>query len=401
MSNADMKVNTGQLTDMMGQVADKQQQLEQLVQYIPLSIAMFDTEMRYLVANRMWLEGYGLGEQNIIGKTHYEVFPEIGDDWKAIHQRCLAGDIDRNDRAAFPRADGKTDWIRWEVRPWFRKNESIGGLVMYTEVITERVELELEREALLESEREAREKAEEATRLKDLFLATMSHELRTPLNAMMGYLQLSLFSGELSEDNQYMIERSLGNSKRLLTLINDILDLSRINAGTLKIVPAEMLLLDIVNMIERDMTMETEDKAIELVINLDEALPDTIVHDSDRITQILINLITNALKFTEEGHVKVDVTQDDEMLVLRVEDTGKGIPPAKLETIFDDFVQVDNSMKRQHRGVGLGLAIVKRLTMMMHGTINVESEVNAGSTFTVRLPLNLTIENDMQDNEVD
>ncbi len=399
MSQQDIQVKTGRLTDMLGQLEDKQQQLEQLVEHIPLSIAMFNTNMEYLVANRMWIDGYGLGDQDIIGKSHYEIFPEIGDDWKAIHKRCLAGDIDRNDRAPFPRADGKMDYIRWEVRPWFRKDGGTGGLVMYTEVITQRVELELEREDLLKREREAREKAEEATRLKDLFLATMSHELRTPLNAMMGYLQLSLFSGQLSEDNQYMIERSLGNSKRLLTLINDILDLSRINAGTLKIVPADVSIKTITDTIYRDISLQVGDKPIEFMMVVEESIPETITHDSDRITQIIINLLTNAIKFTEDGHIKAVVNCKDDTLILQVEDTGKGIPPSKLESIFDDFVQMDNSMKRQHRGVGLDLAIVKRLVMMMDGTINVESEVNVGSTFTVTLPLNLPIHDTTTESE--
>jgi len=399
LSQQDIQVKTGRLTDMLGQLEDKQQQLEQLVEHIPLSIAMFNTNMEYLVANRMWIDGYGLGDQDIIGKSHYEIFPEIGDDWKAIHKRCLAGDIDRNDRAPFPRADGKMDYIRWEVRPWFRKDGGTGGLVMYTEVITQRVELELEREDLLKREREAREKAEEATRLKDLFLATMSHELRTPLNAMMGYLQLSLFSGQLSEDNQYMIERSLGNSKRLLTLINDILDLSRINAGTLKIVPADVSIKTITDTIYRDISLQVGDKPIEFMMVVEESIPETITHDSDRITQIIINLLTNAIKFTEDGHIKAVVNCKDDTLILQVEDTGKGIPPSKLESIFDDFVQMDNSMKRQHRGVGLDLAIVKRLVMMMDGTINVESEVNVGSTFTVTLPLNLPIHDTTTESE--
>ncbi len=113
-------------------------QLNQLVESIPLSIAMFDTEMRYLVANKMWMESYELGDRDILGKSHYEIFPEIGEDWKAIHQRCLQGEIDRNEGAPFPREDGSLDWVRWEVRPWYAAGEEIGGLIMYTEVITER-----------------------------------------------------------------------------------------------------------------------------------------------------------------------------------------------------------------------------------------------------------------------
>lgn len=119
-------------------------QLAQIVEHIPLSIAMLDTNMRYLQANKMWLDGYRLEHENIIGKSHYEIFPEISDDWKAAHQHCLAGEIDKNERAPFPREDGSLDWIRWEVRPWYQNNGEIGGLLMYTEVITDRVQAEQE-----------------------------------------------------------------------------------------------------------------------------------------------------------------------------------------------------------------------------------------------------------------
>jgi signal transduction histidine kinase len=235
----------------------------------------------------------------------------------------------------------------------------------------------------------ARRQAEDATRMKDLFLATMSHELRTPLNAMIGFLHLMIYSDQLDEDNTYMAERSLANTQRLLTLINNILDLSRIATGGLQIVPAPVQIRYLVAGLYNDLKMLAHDKGLRLRLDVDHTLPETIQHDETRLAQIITNLVGNAIKFTEKGEVELQIERQREKLVLRVTDTGIGIPKAKLGLIFDDFFQVDSSSTRQQQGAGLGLAIVKRLVILMDGTINVESEVGVGTTFTVELPLDL------------
>lgn len=134
--------------------------LQLFVEHAPAAIALFDTELRYLMASQRWLEDYGLGDRAIIGVCHYDVFPEIGDDWKAIHQRCLQGAIERCDEEAFPRSDGKTDWLKWEVRPWYTAANEIGGLIMLTEVITRQKETELALAAANEALRTANERLE-------------------------------------------------------------------------------------------------------------------------------------------------------------------------------------------------------------------------------------------------
>ncbi|XWX03099.1 ATP-binding protein [Aggregatilineales bacterium SYSU G02658] len=235
----------------------------------------------------------------------------------------------------------------------------------------------------------ARRQAEDATRMKDLFLATMSHELRTPLNAMIGFLHLMIYSDQLDEDNTYMAERSLANTQRLLTLINNILDLSRIATGGLQIVPAPLQIRYMIAGLYNDLKMLAHDKGLRLALDVDHALPETINHDETRLSQIITNLVGNAIKFTERGEVTLQVKQQEDKLMIRVSDTGIGIPKAKLGLIFDDFFQVDASSTRQQQGAGLGLAIVKRLVMLMDGKINVESKVGVGSTFTVELPLEL------------
>ncbi len=235
----------------------------------------------------------------------------------------------------------------------------------------------------------ARRQAEDATRMKDLFLATMSHELRTPLNAMIGFLHLMIYSDQLDEDNTYMAERSLANTQRLLTLINNILDLSRIATGGLQIVPSPLQIRYMIAGLYNDLKMLAHDKGLRLALDVDPTLPETINHDETRLSQIITNLVGNAIKFTERGEVTLQIQRQADELIIRVSDTGIGIPKAKLGLIFDDFFQVDASSTRQQQGAGLGLAIVKRLVILMGGKINVESKVGVGSTFTVELPLEL------------
>lgn len=235
----------------------------------------------------------------------------------------------------------------------------------------------------------ARRESEEAARMKDLFLATMSHELRTPLNAMIGFLHLMMFSGQLDADNTHMAERSLANTQRLLTLINNILDLSRIATGGLEIVPGDMQVRYVAAGLYGDLKLIAQDKALRLELEVDQNLPETITQDEARVSQIVTNLVTNAIKFTETGVIHMAFKRRDERFIIQVSDTGIGIPPSKQHLIFDDFFQVDATSTRSQQGAGLGLAIVKRMVLLMNGSINLTSEVGKGSTFTIELPLNL------------
>jgi two-component system sensor histidine kinase/response regulator len=276
-----------------------------------------------------------------------------------------------------------------EKRVAERTSELVRANNELQEQIAERKRIEAEREALLERESAARREAQEANRLKDLFLATMSHELRTPLNAMIGFQHLMLFSGQLDEDNTHMAERTLANSQRLLSLINNILDLSRIASGRLEIIPVPMSPRQLARTIHEDMSLLATEKGLALEVEVDPALPEEIVHDEERITQIAINLVNNAIKFTEKGKVHLTLKRLDTKFIVEVADTGMGIPPSRQGIIFDDFVQLDSTSTRKYGGAGLGLSIVKRLTILMGGSIKVLSDVGQGSTFIVELPLSL------------
>lgn len=228
----------------------------------------------------------------------------------------------------------------------------------------------------------------EAARLKSQFLATMSHELRTPMNSVIGFAQVLLRqrTSSLSPHQVDMVERILNNGKNLLALINDILDLSKIEAGRLELKLEEFNLKKLVSTTIAELQPLAQQKHLPLIFqaNLDNPL---IVNDSVRFRQILVNLLSNAIKFTETGRVEVSVAELSPMEVaISVKDTGIGIAESDVGQIFEEFRQVDQTTTRKHGGTGLGLAITKSLVNMMQGTITVESKLGEGSTFCVQLP---------------
>jgi signal transduction histidine kinase len=233
--------------------------------------------------------------------------------------------------------------------------------------------------------------AKEATRLKSEFIATMSHELRTPLNAMLGFSGLLLegMAGEFDHDTRHMIERIEANSKRLLGLINDILDIAKIEAGRFELVTQPISPRALADSWRSQMGILAQQKRLGFEIVIDPILPEQIYGDPERISQVTANLLSNAFKFTESGGVKLSLKKADETWQIEVSDTGIGIPPHALNYIFDEFRQLDGSSRRSFGGTGLGLAIVRNLCLMMGGSIRVSSELDQGSTFTVTLPLQL------------
>ena len=231
--------------------------------------------------------------------------------------------------------------------------------------------------------------AKEAARLKSEFMATMSHELRTPLNAMLGFSGILLegMGGEFDSEAGHMIERIQQNSSRLLGLINDVLDIAKIEAGRMDLVSVPINPRQMAEGWRSQMGVLADQKQLDFITEIDPELPEQIFGDSDRISQIAINLLSNAFKFTESGSVKLSLACKDTAWQIQVIDSGIGIPPHAINYIFDEFRQLDGSSKRAYGGTGLGLAIVRNLCRMMEGTIHVSSKLNEGSTFTVTLPL--------------
>ncbi len=235
-------------------------------------------------------------------------------------------------------------------------------------------------------------RAEAADRAKSEFLANMSHEIRTPMNGVLGMAEL-LAKTELTPRQKTFTDVIVKSGNALLTIINDILDFSKINAGQLALEHEPFRLAEAVEDVTTLVSASAIEKNLELIIRVDPCLPAQVIGDVGRFRQILTNMLGNAVKFTERGHVLVDVSGDVRggvaRLKVRVEDTGIGIPAEKLHTVFEKFAQVDGSSTRRHEGTGLGLAIAARLVDLMGGKIGIESEVGRGSLFwfTASMPV--------------
>ena len=279
---------------------------------------------------------------------------------------------------------GEHVWLQTTKMPVFDHNHKCIGVVCVSRDITQD---KLNEERL----RDAMQQARMASHAKSEFLANMSHEIRTPINGIIGMTELCLES-PLNVEQQHFLRSVLNCGNMLLSIINDILDFSKIEAGQLQLENIPFNLASVIEEMVDQFAFQTHEKGLELVLDIDPTLPSRVIGDPTRIKQILNNLISNAVKFTDEGEVLIQALVADEAddsieLLLTVRDTGVGIPAARQEAIFDSFTQVDASTTRKYGGTGLGLAICKRLSELMGGRIAVESQSGVGSTFKVAVRL--------------
>jgi signal transduction histidine kinase len=245
------------------------------------------------------------------------------------------------------------------------------------------------RAANLDLDKAAKE-AQSANRLKSQFLANMSHELRTPLNAIIGYAEIMLngMAGEIVDSQKKLIGYMHTNGRRLLSLINDILDLAKIESGTVDLVLTPESPRKLITDLLDTMQSLAQNKSIYLKAEFKEDVPERVLCDNKRLSQVITNLVSNAIKFTETGGVTVavDSTEDFKNWRIQVRDSGRGMPQEAIAYIFEVFRQVDGSDSREKQGTGLGLAITKQLVDRMGGYIEVTTEMGKGSTFSVTLP---------------
>lgn len=281
--------------------------------------------------------------------------------------------------------NGEIRWVKDTHFPVMEKGELIGFCG-----IAQDVTKEIEREKEL---REAKENAEKANSSKSDFLAMMSHELRTPLNAVLGMTQI-LRASSLTEEQSDQIDVIAQSGHHLLGLLNDLLDFAKLEVGKLSFSRDSIDIQQLAAKLIADMQSMAKVKGLALKYIFTENVPSMILGDAKRIRQILVNLISNAIKFTEKGYVQLTINclqknHQEATLCFTVEDTGIGIEKSKLTTIFNRFQQVDSVYQRKHDGVGLGLAIVKELVEKMSGNIAVTSEIGVGSQFSCIMPFQL------------
>ncbi|MBD1825697.1 PAS domain-containing protein [Cyanobacteria bacterium FACHB-DQ100] len=364
------------------------QTLQMFIEHTPAAVAMFDRQMHYISASRRWMQEYAPDYTNLEGLSHYEVMPDIPDQWRQVHLRCLAGATERCEEDYYPRHDNSGIWLHWEILPWYVRENEIGGIIIFAENITERKQAEQERERLLAREKIAREQAETANRLKDEFLAVLSHELRSPLNPILGWAKL-LKTGNLDATRTVQaittIER---NAKLQSELIEDLLDVSRILQGKLSLSVNPIPLASTIRAAIETVQLAAEAKSITIKANLETEVGH-VLGDSTRLQQVVWNLLSNAVKFTPTGgRVEVILAAANNHAEITVRDNGKGIPAHFLPYVFDYFRQEDGASTRKFGGLGLGLAIVRHLVELHGGQVKAESPGEGqGATFTVMLPL--------------
>ncbi|MCC9599206.1 response regulator [Stieleria sp. JC731] len=370
----------------------QKRELELIYQAAPVGMCLVDTDRCFLRVNEALAEIDGLSIDDHIGRHIDEVVPTLTSQLDPIYQQVF----ETGQEMVGIEIVGKTSvsperrtWLASFYPLWLASDGDVeqtdGSVTAVSAIIQDITERKAQERRLKKSEKAA----QAASRSKSEFLANMSHEIRTPMSAILGYADVLL--GHLADpDNRNCVLIMKRNGEYLLELINDILDLSRIEAGKLDIDPQDCMLPELVADIQSLMQVRAEEKGVEFDIRFDGKVPRVISADPKRLRQVLINLIGNAIKFTEEGRVvlKVKFLRDELPRVeFAVEDTGIGMTEEQIERLFKPFSQGDSSVRRKFGGSGLGLAISHRLVDMMQGEMDLQSDFGEGSTFYVRLPL--------------
>ena len=357
-----------------------------LVERMPMQVVRKDLKGKVVFGNQLYCQSMGMTLEEVTGKTDFDLFPrDLAKKYRDDDRRVVEAGKVFNYVEAHENPDGERVYVEIFKGPVYDAAGNISGIQIMFWDVTQRHRAEQEVRAAKEVAEAAKEMAEEANRAKSEFLANMSHEIRTPMNGIIGMTELLLHTTPTAEQRDYLntVKQSADS---LLRLLNDILDFSKIEAGKLDLEQQPFSLRDCVGQTLQTLGCRAGGKGLELLCHVAPEIPDILVGDAGRLGQIVVNLVGNAIKFTEQGEVEVDVAcqssgEDSICLHLSVRDTGIGIPPDRQQAIFESFRQADASTNRRFGGTGLGLAISTQLVEMMNGRIWVESEVGKGATF--------------------
>ncbi len=372
---------------------------------VPAMIWYRNRDGRILKANRCAADSVGMSVQDLVGKNYYTLFPDgaeraLRQDLEVIETgRSLLGQL-----RPFTGLNGLQRWALVDRIPLRDENGRITGVMVFAIDITRQKhaeddllktqhQLEQTIQRLKATAEEARLLAEKATRAnqaKGQLLASSSHDLRSPMNSILGFSEI-LMGTPLDNEQKEYVKTIHHAGKGLLSLIDDILNYSRLEAGRLKIDITPCPLAESVQQVCKMMEMQVREKGLDFIVEIDKTLPATFFTDPMRLRQCLVNLIGNAIKFTERGHIAVFVrpswSAGQQCICFEVVDTGIGIPKDKQELIFSPYAQADSLTADQYGGTGLGLAITRRLAGLLGGDVSLTSKTGKGSTFSLTLPL--------------
>ena len=338
----------------------------------PSAIAMFDSQMRYLAVSQRWLTDYGL-QGDIFGRCHYEIFPETPERWREIHKRCLAGAVETCEADFFKRVDGSSDWIRWAIHPWYR-SETVGGIIMFTEVITQRIQAQQQLEQL--NQELLRSNAE-----LEQYAYITSHDLREPLRKIKNYTELLAESYPHADSTNKYLNSIISGVSRMQALIADLLICSRVSRAELLLEPTD--LNAVLQQVCEELSPLIEEKCAHIIA---QQLPTVSVHRG-QMFQLFQNLIVNSIKFRGEAAPVIEIQAKlcSEKWLFSIKDNGIGINPQYAERVFVIFQRLHNRTK--YEGTGVGLTICKKIVERHGGRIWVESDVGQGATFYWTLPV--------------
>ncbi len=355
------------------------------LKHAPAAIAMLDRHMRYLIVSDRWLTDYGLKTHDIHGLSHYDVFPEIPERWKENHRRCLAGEVLQCDEDYFERPDGHVEWLRWESHPWRTSDGKIGGILIFSEIVTDRKRTEAallksyqqlehrvaERTAELQAMKDA---ADRANAQKSWFVAAASHDLRQPLQASLAYLSvLSRMMGnpELEE----LCDKARQPLKAMSDILDVLLDISDLESGRVQPHKEDFELNALLQRVVAGAQHQAQEKSLRLSCVATEFW----VHSDPKLLErVISNFVTNAVRYTAKGLIGIYCERTDDKICISVTDTGIGIPPDARGTIFEDHVQLANPARDRRKGLGRGLSIAKRIADSLGHRISAQAELGSG-----------------------